>query len=149
MVGERKIGRETGGGRERDSHIEGEERQGWEKDKQGDMSGSRRGRRQGWERERWKERQEREKKERKGDRDGREKDRDTGAGERERGRETGVGERERGEKEKKITNTNKFMELYIVVFHSAERSEALQSGYQRQGGKEKDRKRDGLGERKI
>ena len=28
MVGERKIGRETGGGKERDSHIEGEERQG-------------------------------------------------------------------------------------------------------------------------
>ena len=30
------------------------------------------------------------------------------------------------------------MEFYLVV---------LQSGYQRQGGKEKDRKRDGLGER--
>ena len=71
-------------------------------------------------------------------------------GEIEIGRETGVGERERererqgrkrrsdrGEREK-ITNTKKFTEFYLVV---------LQSGYQRQGGKEKDRKRDGLGER--
>ena len=78
------------------------------------------------------------------DRDWREKDRETGAGEREIGRETGW-ERERGkreevtgEKEKKIRNTKKFMEFHLVV---------LQSGYQRQGGKEKDRKRDGLGER--
>ena len=45
--------------------------------------------------------------------------------EREIGRDTGVGERERGEREK-ITNTNKFMELYLVVLHSAERSEARQ-----------------------
>ena len=100
------------------------------------MSGSRRGRRQGWERERWKERQEREKKERKRDRDGKEKDRETGAGEREIGRETGGGDRERererrkrrsdrGEREK-ITNTKKFMELYLVVLHSAERSEVRQ-----------------------
>ena len=102
------------------------------------MSGSRsrRGRRQGWERERWKERQEREKKERKRDRDGREKDRETGAGERDRYRDRGGRDRERerggrkrrsdrGEREK-ITNTNKFMELYLVVLHSAERSEARQ-----------------------
>ena len=78
------------------------------------------------------------KKERKRDRDGRAKDGETGA-EREIGRETGVGEsesvRDRGEK---IANTKKFMEFYLVV---------LQSDYQRQGGKEKDRKRDGLGER--
>ena len=66
-MGERKIGRETGGGRERerDSHREG------------NMSG--RGRRHGWERDR-----NGRKKERKRDRDGREKDRETGAGERER-----------------------------------------------------------------
>ena len=61
--------------------------------------------------------------------------------EREIGRETGVGERERerdsGEREK-ITNTKKLTEFYLVV---------LQSGYQRQGGKERDKKRDGLGER--
>ena len=91
------------------------------------MSGSRRGRRHGWERERWKERQEREKKERKRDRYGREKDRETGTGERDIDRETGVGERQRdrGEREK-ITNTKKFMEFYLVVLYSAERSEALQ-----------------------
>ena len=93
------------------------------------MSGRRRGRRQGWEKE---------------------KKRETGMGEKDRkrgksGRETGVGERERykgererdtergrdsgereGEKEKKITNTKKFMEFYLVVLHSAERSEARQ-----------------------
>ena len=62
------------------------------------------------------------------EKDGREKDRETESG---RGREIGVGEtgsgreRERGEREK-ITNTNKFMELYLVVLHSAERSEARQ-----------------------
>ena len=99
------------------------------------MSGSRRGRRHGWERERWKERHEREKKERKRDRDGREKDREAGAGERDIGREIGVGERERetggkirrdrGEREK-ITSTKKFMEFYLVVLYSAERSEARQ-----------------------
>ena len=95
------------------------------------MSGSRRGRRHGWERERWKERQEREKKERKRDRDGREKDIETGAGEREIGRETGVGrererERERQGEREEITNTKKFMEFYLVVPYSAERSEVRQ-----------------------
>ena len=94
------------------------------------MSGSRRGRRHGWERERWKERQSGRKKERKRDRDGREKDRETGAGERKR--------RSDGENEKKLQKQKKFMEFYLVV---------LQSGYQRQGEKEKDRRRDGLGER--
>ena len=78
------------------------------------------------------------------DRDGREKHRETGAEEREIGRETGVGERDRqterdrerqrqgrkrrsdrGEREK-ITNTKKFMEFYLVVLYSAERSEARQ-----------------------
>ena len=51
------------------------------------------------------------------------------------------------------------MEFYLVVLYSTERSEArqwivarqstvvLQSGYQRQDGKEKNKKRDGLGER--
>ena len=56
-------------------------------------------------------------------------EREIGAGE----RETGVGESERqgrkrsdrGEREK-ITNTKKFMEFYVVVLHSAERSEARQ-----------------------
>ena len=56
------------------------------------MSGSRRGRRQGWERERQTDR----------------------------------------ERKRKITNTKKFMEFYLVVLHSAEL---------------KDRKRDELGER--
>ena len=51
------------------------------------MSGSRRGRRHGWEREGWKEIQEREKKDRKRDRDGRER-------EREIGRETGEKKKE-------------------------------------------------------
>ena len=36
------------------------------------------------------------------------------------------------------------MEFYLVVLQS---TVVLQSGYQRQDGKEKDRKRDGLGER--
>ena len=81
------------------------------------MNGSRRRRRHGWEKERWKERQEREKKERKRDRDRREKDRETGAGEREIGRETGVGERERdrGEREK-ITNTKKSWNFILWYF---------------------------------
>ena len=83
------------------------------------MSGSKRGRRHGLERERWKERQEREKKERKRDRDGREKDRDRSGREREIGRET-------GENEKKITKTKKFMEFYLVVLYPADRSEARQ-----------------------
>ena len=48
-MGERKILRETGV-EERGSHREGEGETGV-KDKKGDMSGSRRGRRQGWERE--------------------------------------------------------------------------------------------------
>ena len=56
------------------------------------MSGSRRGRRQGWERERWKERQEREK-----ERQGWEKGRETGAGERER-----QGRKRKNYKHKKI-----------------------------------------------
>ena len=64
------------------------------------MSGSRRGRSQRWERERWK------------DRSGREIGRET---ERERERRSDRGERE------KITNTKEFMEFYLVV---------LQSGYQ-------------------
>ena len=53
----------------------------------------------------------------------------TGVGERERERERET-ERpgrkrrsDRGEREK-ITNTKKFMEFYLVVLHSAERSEA-------------------------
>ena len=81
------------------------------------MSGSRRGRRHGWEREGWKERQKLEKKERKRDRDGRdgretgmrEKDRERSGRERERERERdrGVKEGVTGEKEKKITNTKK------------------------------------------
>ena len=47
--------------------------------------------------------------------------------ERKIGRETGVGERERdtGEKEKNYKH-KKFMEFYLVVLHSAERSEARQ-----------------------
>ena len=69
------------------------------------------------------------------DRSGRKKrERETGMGERkierqqrerEIGREPGVGERERdrGEREK-ITNTKKFMEFYLVVLYSAERSGA-------------------------
>ena len=48
--------------------------------------------------------------------------RETGVGERERGRER---ERDRREREK-ITNTKKFMEFYLVVIYSAERSEARQ-----------------------
>ena len=49
-----------------------------------------------------------------------EREGETGEKERERERE-----RERGRK-KKITNTKKFMEFYLVVLHSAERSEARQ-----------------------
>ena len=79
------------------------------------MSGSRRGRRHGWEREKWKERHEREKKERKRDRDGREKGRETGAGERDIGRETGVGERDRGEREK-ITNIKNSWNFILSYF---------------------------------
>ena len=83
-MGERKIGRETGmEERGRDSHKEGEG-ETRVKGKQEDMSGSRRGRRQGWESERWKERQEREKKKR---------ERETGMGEKKI--ETGAGERDR------------------------------------------------------
>ena len=41
------------------------------------------------------------------------------------GRDRGEKEREKGRK-KKITNTKKFMEFYLVVLHSAERSEARQ-----------------------
>ena len=51
-------------------------------------------------------------------------ERETGAGEREIGRETGVGERDR--EREKITNTKKLLEFYLVVLHSAERSEARQ-----------------------
>ena len=61
--------------------------------------------------------------------------RETGAGERKIGRDKGGGERQRerpgrkrsdrGEREK-ITNTKKFMEFYLIVLHSAERSEARQ-----------------------
>ena len=35
-------------------------------------------------------------------------------------------EREREGEKEKITNTKKFMEFYLVVLHSAERSEARQ-----------------------
>ena len=35
-------------------------------------------------------------------------------------------EKERGGRKKKITNTKKFMEFYLVVLHSVERSEARQ-----------------------
>ena len=55
-------------------------------------------------------------------------ERDTGEKERERqGRKRGrdSGERER-ERRKKITNTKKFIEFYLVVLHSAERSESRQ-----------------------
>ena len=45
--------------------------------------------------------------------------------ERERERERRQTDRDRGEREK-ITNTKKFMEFYLVVLHSAERSEARQ-----------------------
>ena len=62
--------------------------------------------------------------ERKRNRDGREKDRKRDRSRREteteRGRER---ERDRGEREK-ITNTKRFLEFYLVVLHSAERSEA-------------------------
>ena len=52
------------------------------------------------------------------DRDGRKRDRS--------GRETETSrERDRGEREK-ITKTKKFMEFYLVVLYSAERSEARQ-----------------------
>ena len=72
------------------------------------MSGSRRGRRHGWEREGWKERQERKKKKR---------ERKTGMGERkiEIGRETGVGERER-EKEKKLQTQKKSCNFVLSYF---------------------------------
>ena len=87
---------------------EGDDRDGREKDGRRDMSGRKKRERETEVGERKIERQERERER-----------------EREIGRETGVGERERGEREK-ITNTNKFMELYLVVLHSAERSEARQ-----------------------
>ena len=45
---------------------------------------------------------------------------------REREGETGEREREREGRKKKITNTKKFREFYLVVLHSAERSEARQ-----------------------
>ena len=45
---------------------------------------------------------------------------------RKRGRDRGEREREREGRKKKITNTKKFMEFYLVVLHSAERSEARQ-----------------------
>ena len=51
MVGERKIGGGRERERERETATEREKETG-EKDKQGDMSGSRRGRQQRWERER-------------------------------------------------------------------------------------------------
>ena len=53
MVGERKIIREIGveeRGRERTTERE-EERQGLDKDRKGDISRGKRGRRQGWDRE--------------------------------------------------------------------------------------------------
>ena len=125
------------------------------------MSGNRRGRRHGWERERWKKIHEREKKERKRDRDRRKKDRETGAGERDIGRETGVGrerERERQGRKRKKLQTQKIHGILScsTLLRRTECSTTsdvlqstvvLQSGYQRQGGKEKDRRRDGLGER--
>ena len=105
------------------------------------MSVSRRGRRHGWEREGWKERQEREKKrekerqtgmgEKKIEREERERERDRQRDrggrdrEREREREKRERERDRGEREK-ITNIKKIIQFYLVVLHSAERSEARQ-----------------------
>ena len=80
------------------------------------MSGSMRGRRQGWERERWKERQEREKKEIKRDRDGREKDRETGAGEREKDRDRGEREGVTGEKEKKLQTPKNSWNFILSYF---------------------------------
>ena len=70
--------------------------------------------------------------------------------EREIGRETGVGERERerGEREK-IANTKKFMELYLVVLHSAERSEARQWIVARQVSCYNPVTRDKVGKKKI
>ena len=109
------------------------------------MSGSRRGRRQGWERERWKERQEREKKERRRDRDGRKKDRETGAGEREIGRETGVGER--GEKEKKLqTQTNSWnfiLSCYnpLSYFNPVTRDKVGKKKIERETGWEREREK--------
>ena len=44
----------------------------------------------------------------------------------EKEREERERKREREGRKKKITNTKKFMEFYLVVLHSAERSEALQ-----------------------
>ena len=58
--------------------------------------------------------------ERKRGRDGREKDTKRDRSGRERDRQ-----RDRGEREK-ITNTKTFIEFYLVVLHSAERSEARQ-----------------------
>ena len=83
-------------------------------------------------------------------------------GERERERDRGESEGVIEEKEKKL-QTQKFMEFYLIVLHSSERSEARQWIVARQMscynpltcfnpvtrdkvGK-KDRKRDGLGER--
>ena len=52
-----------------------------------------------------------------------EREGETGEKEREREIER---EREREGRKKKITNTKKFMEFYLVVLHSAEQSEARQ-----------------------
>ena len=64
-------------------------------------------------------------------------ERETGMGEKDRKRDR-VGERNTGEKEreiqgrkKKITNTKKFMEFYLVVLQS---TVVLQSGYPKNNG---------------
>ena len=67
--------------------------------------------------------------------------------EREIGRETGVGERERQGRKRKNYKHKKIMQFYLAAERSEARQFVFQSGYQRQGGKENDRKRDGLGER--
>ena len=119
------------------------------------MSGSRRGRRHGWERER--QRQEREKKKREREIEMGERKIETGAGERDRQRDRGGRERERerdrGEREK-ITNTKNscnFILSYFTPQNGVKHASGLQhdkcratiqSDYQRQGGKEKDRERE-------
>ena len=91
------------------------------------MCGSRRGRRHGWEKDGKRNRSGRKKREREtgmGERkiERQERERERQGWERERERER---ERDRGEREK-ITNIKKFMEFYLVVLYSAERSEARQ-----------------------
>ena len=72
------------------------------------------GRETGWERESYRGEREGDTGEKERERQGREREREREGRKRERGRK------------KKITNTKKFMEFYLVVLHSAERSEARQ-----------------------